>query len=315
MVPDSKRAVLRKLTFGNQVAEEEKDELKEYFVKTQAWERIYNGEIDIIYGPKGSGKSAIYVLVQDHTDQLFDRRIMLISAENPQGTLAFKNLEVDPPTSEREFTAIWKLYFLSLLGRSFSDFEFKNAYSAKVCKVLEQHGLLPETSTTLGSIIASVRRYVTKFFNPKAIETGVQIDPHSGLPTGFSGEILFDDPDIGAHQQGYLSVDELLTNAAKALEAEQLDVWFMIDRLDVAFNESSELERNALRAIFRAYRDFRNHSRVKIKIFLRTDIWKRIAEEGFREATHLSRDIHLTWNKPTLQNLIMRRLLNNKEFI
>ncbi len=314
MVPGSKRDVLRNLTFGNQVAEEEKDELRDYFVKTQAWDRIYNGEIDIIYGPKGSGKSAIYVLVQDHLDDFFDRNILLVSAENPQGAPAFKDLETDPPTSERDFIAIWKLYFLSLLGRAFHDFGIKNEYSEKVCKTLEDHGLLPSHTTTLGAIIATVRKYIKRVLNPKSIEGGIQVDQHSGLPTGVSAKILFEEPDINAQKHGFLSVDELLGDSGKALEAARFDVWFVIDRLDVAFNESSELERNALRALFRAYRDFRSHQRIKIKVFIRTDIWKRISEQGFREATHLSRDVHLTWNKPALQNLIMRRLLHNQNF-
>jgi hypothetical protein len=83
----------------------------------------------------------------------------------------------------------------------------------------------------------------------------------------------------------------------------------------VAFNDSSELERNALRALFRAYRDMRSHQHIKLKIFLRTDIWKRITESGFSEATHFSRDMHISWNKASLQNLVMRRLLNNKAFV
>src|SRR6266545_4069388 len=52
-----------------------------------------------------------------------------------------------------------------------------------------------------------------------------------------------------------------------------------------------------------------------VKIFLRTDIWERITEEGLREATHISRDIHIEWNKASLQNLIVRRLLNNPELV
>ena len=64
-----------------------------------------------------------------------------------------------------------------------------------------------------------------------------------------------------------------------------------------------------------ASRDIRNLDNIEVKIFLRTDIWRRITEEGFREATHLSRDIHLEWNKPSLQNLILRRLINNTKIV
>ena len=57
MIPGTKKEALRHVSFGNQVAEEEQDSLQEYFVRTQAWERIYNGEIDIIYGPKRASDS------------------------------------------------------------------------------------------------------------------------------------------------------------------------------------------------------------------------------------------------------------------
>ncbi len=68
----------------------------------------------------------------------------------------------------------------------------------------------------------------------------------------------------------------------------------------------------------RAYADIRNRDKISLKIFLREDIWKRITEQGLREASHLIRYVILDWTQPALLNLIMRRLLNNavlvKEF-
>jgi hypothetical protein len=174
---------------------------------------------------------------------------------------------------------------------------------------------MPEKMTGLGSVLASVRRYIRRLFHPASIEGGVTIDPHSGLPMGGSGKIIFRDPVIDEQKKGFLSVDELLAVAGAALDSAAYSVWFMIDRLDVAFNDSSELEKNAIRALFRTYRDLRTFPRIGLKIFLRTDIWKRVTEEGFSEATHLSRDMHITWNKHSLQNLVIRRLLNNHALV
>ena len=97
--------VLRELTFGNQVAEEEKDTLGDYFVQTNPWKKIYQGDVDIVYGPKGSGKSAIYVLIQEHEKELVRKRIILVPAENLRGDPAFSALLTQPPTGEREFGA------------------------------------------------------------------------------------------------------------------------------------------------------------------------------------------------------------------
>ena len=55
--------VLQKLSFGHRVAEEELKDLAKYFVETEQWRRIHSGEVDIVYGPKGSGKSALYALL------------------------------------------------------------------------------------------------------------------------------------------------------------------------------------------------------------------------------------------------------------
>lgn len=315
MEPGAKSEVLRHLTFGNQIAEEERDALKEYFVRTQAWNRILNGEVDIVYGPKGAGKSALYVLAQDHADELFDNNVLQIAAENPRGTPAFRDLEVDPPASEREFTNIWKLYFLSLVARALDEYGIKNAHAERLFEALRNHGLLPAKKSALGSILKSVRSYVSRMMKPEAFEGGMAIDPASGLPAGFTGKILFRDPEIEEEREGFVSVDELLAQANSALDESGYDAWLMLDRLDVAFDDSSDLERNALRALFRAYRDNRSQDRIKPKIFLRTDIWRRITEEGFREATHMSRDINLVWDRASIKNLIVRRLLSNKKLV
>jgi hypothetical protein len=70
--------------------------------------------VDVVYGPKGSGKSAIYSLLLRRAQELRDHGIYVISAENPRGAPVFKDLVADPPTNEDEFRGLWKLYFLAL---------------------------------------------------------------------------------------------------------------------------------------------------------------------------------------------------------
>ena len=56
--------LLRALSFGAQVAEEETGDLADYFVETDQWLRIVGDEVDVIRGHKGAGKSAIYLYCQ-----------------------------------------------------------------------------------------------------------------------------------------------------------------------------------------------------------------------------------------------------------
>jgi hypothetical protein len=222
-------------------------------------------------------------------------------------------LNLDPPTTEREFTNLWKLYFITLIARALDEYGMKGAGIERLRAVLEENGLRASKTTTLGAILKAVQTYVRKYSNPSGVEGGLEVS-ESGMPK-FSGKLTFDDPTPESEKKGFVSIDQLFDLANQALDGARHKVWVLLDRLDVAFDESSDLERNALRALFRAYRDIRKYDHVVIKVFLRTDIWERIADQGFREATHISRDITLKWDKNSLQNLIVRRLLSNRKVV
>jgi hypothetical protein len=144
------------------------------------------------------------------------------------------------------------------------------------------------------------------------LEGGIEIDPVTQLPKGFTGKIVFAEPAGSSLDPELNSVDHLLFFANSALTETGFVVWILLDRLDVAFAEDHELENNALRALFRVYLDLLALSNVRLKIFLRTDVWARITTEGFREASHITRHMTISWNRNSLLNLVIRRTLYNE---
>ncbi len=134
----TKQDVLRDANFGKRIAEEEIDALAAYFVETNLYSRILRGDVDIIYGPKGSGKSAIYFSLLKAEDALFERGIIVKSGENPRGAPAFKDLVADPPASEQEFLSLWKLYCLTLVGSALREHRIENNDAKKVLSYLEE---------------------------------------------------------------------------------------------------------------------------------------------------------------------------------
>lgn len=302
-------ALLKTITFGERVAEDETKALGQYFVETDQWDRIFDGKVDVIRGDKGSGKSAIYSLLDSKANQLFDRRVLLTTAENPRGDTVFTDLVSEPPTSENEFVFLWKLYYVSLVAAKLKEFDIANDKAIELFKALEDAGLL-EKSFSLKRMFLRVRKYVL----PKSIEGGFTIDPNTLLSTA-TGKITLNEPSDEAEKRGVVSVGKLAELANNALEKAGFQVWVLFDRLDVAFIESGGLEKNALRALFRAYRDFGALDYLKFKIFLRSDIWTRIMEGGFREASHITKMADLEWNESNLLNLIVRRALNNETLI
>lgn len=305
-----KYAILRDTSFGHRVAEEEVDVLASYFVETDHWTRLYRGEIDIVYGAKGAGKSALYALLLSKSNELFDKGILLVPAENPRGAPAFRDLLLDPPASEREFVNLWKLYFACLLHGLLADYGIKSESADQLEQALKREGLI-RGSLTLSGMLSGVVDYVRRALRPQAVEGGVEIDPVTQLPKGFTGKIIFSEPGKASADPELRSVDHLLSLANAALSGANLKAWVLLDRLDVAFSENIELEANALRALFRVYLDLLAYPQIHSKIFLRSDIWTRITAEGFREASHVTRHLTIAWNRNSLLNLIVRRAVFN----
>jgi hypothetical protein len=303
--------LLKRLSFGTQVAEDETTDLASYFVETHQWTKIATGEIDIVRGDKGAGKSAIYSLLIERTLEFFDNGIIIIGAENPRGATVFKDLVADPPLSERNFIVLWKLYIVTIVAQQMRYYDIRTDDAKAVYKALEEAKLLERESTLVG-VLRRVRDYIRPL---ESLETGITIDQNTGAPTGWTGKIVLREPVSELRSHGLISVDELFKKLDGALNYHGFRVWVLLDRLDVAFIENHELEANALRALLRTYSDFRSLQKISLKIFLREDIWKRITAHRYREASHIIRYENLTWTQPSLMNLLMRRFLSNKVLI
>jgi len=308
-----KSEVLRAAKFGSRVAEEETAELAGYFVRTDLYANAANGKIDVIYGAKGSGKSAIYfsLLVQEK-GRLFKRGILVKSGETQRGAPAFRDLTRDPPKTEIEFLALWKLYCLSLVGSALRDNAIGGKKAQTLLKYLDDNDLLP-AQATLSSLIHRAHDYIRSLLRIKSLEAGVKLDQHTGLPSGVSASITLGEPTAKERKLNRQSLESLCGIANAALAEGGFTLWILLDRLDVAFADNIEVEERALRALFRTYLDLIAYENVRLKIFLRTDIWDRITQSGFRESSHITRTATIRWTEPLLLNLLIRRLIKNDE--
>jgi len=308
----NKKAILTATSFGSRVAEDESDELSSYFVETEQWRKIIAGDVDIIYGPKGSGKSALYSLLVKQEEKLrLGQRTVIIAAENPRGTPAFRDLAQDPPTSEEEFKGLWKLYFLTVLAnylrRHYEVSKTSDPNATEAINILAENGLLARNLNLIG-ILKAALDYLRH--RVPSVEASVTTDPITGN-TIVAGKIMLSEPSIEQQKHGFISVDALFQKLNEALVNSRITVWLVLDRLDVAFTDSSTLERNALRSLFRVYLDLNSLTKISLKIFLRDDIWRKLLSEGFREASHITRSLTISWDSQSLLNLIVRRLIHN----
>ncbi|MGH7115811.1 MAG: P-loop ATPase, Sll1717 family, partial [Stellaceae bacterium] len=244
--------LLKQLSFGTQVAEEETNALARYFVETHQWNRIARGEIDLIRGDKGAGKSAIYSLLIGRQSEFFDNRVLIIGAENPRGDTVFKDIVPDPPSSEIEFIFLWKLYILVLITKELREYGITDT-SGIVFKSLENAGFL-ESEVSKSRLLKKVQDYARRLINLESIEGGVTLDPNTGLLNGLTGKIVTREPSPELRSKGIVAIDYYLFDKIEdVLESYQFHIWILLDRLDVAFTENHQLEANALRALIRVY--------------------------------------------------------------
>lgn len=301
-------SLLKSLSFGSQVAEEEIQDLARYFVQTDQWSRIVNGEVDIVRGEKGTGKSALYLLLTQTSDELFDKRVLIVNAENPKGNTVFKDLISDPPTSEAEFIVLWKLYMLVLIVTKIREFDITGPGFGPLLTALQESQLI-EAELNLSGLLRTAQILARRLIGGK-LEFGAELNEVTGTPSGVIGRISLAEPTSELRTRGVNSVDGYLRIANSILAINGYSVWVLLDRLDVAFAENHLLEANALRALLRVYGDLRSMENISLKIFIREDIWRRITE-NFREASHLIRYRIVEWSQLTLLNMLLRRILDN----
>jgi hypothetical protein len=145
--------ILKKIDFGNQIAEDEAKHLREYFVETNQWKALFDGKIDIVYGAKGSGKTALYSLLVSNEASLNARGIQVIPAENPRGAAVFSQLMSESTPDEQQLRGLWKLYFLCLVGERLRRLRDASPSATFVIRKLEESTLLAHDGTLAGMFL------------------------------------------------------------------------------------------------------------------------------------------------------------------
>lgn len=296
------------ITFGDRVAENESQDLAAYFIKTEHWNKVRSGMADVIFGAKGAGKSALYTLLCQDSVTLATEGITLISAEKPTGATVFSEIKNSPPTSENEFTTLWKIYICQLMIQQLLENDSCNGDAADVKNALIDAGLIEEKNT-LKRLVNAARDFARNLSNIESLQGSAE---SSGT---VNGKITFRTPTKEKRKLGFISVDELLEKLNAHLVSNRINVWILFDRLDIAFDHDQELEKNALRALFKTYRDIEDLEAIHLKIFLRDDIWQRITDTGFRESSHITRTTSISWSPQSLLNLIILRAIKNSSVV
>jgi hypothetical protein len=309
------KALLTQLSIGNSVAEFD-DALDRYFIETQAFRGLAGDQADIIAGDKGTGKTALYqVFAKRYTSIPALAQTEVVSGFNPVGNPIFQRLTQLEALSEGGYVTVWKSYFLSLAGNWLLQFygASSNLDIRRIDEFLKRVGLrsLDDSAQTIFSKIVSG---LIGLITPRALQMGLSVS-ETGIPV-ITPRVEFgaapqtqEYPELIAHEEGFGILN-------RALESADLTVWIVLDRLDEAFQGFANVETPALRALFRTYLDLLAYPRVRLKLFVRNDVFRKVVQGGFVNLTHINaRKMEIVWEEDDLLNLFARRVRDSAEFL
>jgi hypothetical protein len=308
--------VLRTLDLGNSVAEFD-ESLEKYFVENEAFYALVNGKADIVAGDKGTGKTAVYRILQKRYGSIPELKgIEVIAGFNPAGNPIFQRLVQQQVLSEGQYVSVWKAYFLSLIGNWILEIVGEN-HSEKFTqldRLLTDTGLRSKDDkpeTVFSKIITTIQRV----FNPQS--AGIEFTfSETGIPI-VTPKMTFEDAKKGSDGgQKEVPHEHALRLLNGCLEEIDYSVWVALDRLDEAFQGFPAIEIPALRALMRTYLDLLDFGRFRLKLFVRRDLFRKIVGDGFVNLTHINaRKTEIVWDEADLLNLLARRIRDNGEFV
>jgi hypothetical protein len=302
--------ILSNLDLGSSVAEHD-DALEDYFIETEVFAALVDDRRDTIAGDKGTGKTALYRILQKRYPTLL-QDVEVLAGFNPAGAPVFQRLTEGEPLSEGEYITIWKAYVLSLVGNWILAVN-EGGFSHKMDELddlLTKTGLRSpdDSASTVFSAVVNLFRRLT---NPKSAGVAATITP-DGLPV-ISPHVEFGD---APPAEDLVRHDDALRLLNDVLDEVGYSVWVVLDRLDEAFQGFPDAEVPALRALLRTYLDLSEFDRVTMKLFVRKDLFRRIIASGFVNLTHVNaKKVEIVWDEEDLLDLLCRRIRENGEFI
>ncbi len=299
--------LVRRIDLGNSVAEFD-NELEKYFVETEPFRALVEGRADVIAGDKGTGKTALYKILRKRYGALPElSSVEVVTAFNPTGNPVFQRLAQQERLTEPQYTTVWKAYILSLIGNWLLELydEAPTDKMRELDELLRRTGLRSADDSP-STIFSKIMNTIARVF-PTSAEVKMTLS-ETGIPI-IVPKVEFAKSAATPERSLEVPHEQALGLLNAALAEADLEVWVVLDRLDEAFQGFPAIETPALRALFRSYLDLLEFPKVKLKLFVRRDLFRKITQGGFVNLTHVNaRKVEIVWEEEDLMNLLCRRI-------
>lgn len=283
-------------SFGAIAAED--DSVLDYFLTTSAVEKIASGNILLVLGRKGSGKTALVKHFTETAPKTHGQPLSLRSYPwNAHAQL------VDRGASDTEaYVASWRLLI-----------------AIRLASMVVQLGAAKHTDTLNGLSLFLTENFGTTEPETRSIlarqrltVVGLTLGPQiAGVSLG---SISFGDP--ARSQVLGLELDSLASSLLKDIstaiaELQIVNLFLHFDELDQGLDILDETKKRMLIGLILAARQIKGSNAIRANIspiiYLRSDIWEQISFSDKNKITRTS-TVRLMWDEKSLKALVENRL-------
>lgn len=298
---------LQSLYIGDPTAENEMTTLSEYYLPTNECSRTLRGEVNLVVGRKGSGKTALFIQCRD--EKRSDKRNIVVDLK-PEGYQLIKLKEdilgyLTEGSRQHIITAFWE--YLILLEVAYKLLE-------KDRSVHKHNHEIYDLYRQLESIYRSEESLAEGDFSERLLTLSTRISVDYKAKYGSAdGQRLTTDQI--AHLLYRHDVKELTERISKYLTKKQ-SVWVLFDNLDKGWSTGGVdvIDAIALRCLIDAgrklERDMRKAGhRFHCIVFIRNDVYEHLMQHSSDYGKEMRAT--LDWSDPDLLKEMLRlRLVN-----
>lgn len=286
---------LQKLKFGSDDAERDAKNgfLSKVFLKTSFYNRVRDGERELVVGRKGSGKSALCLSLKSALET--EGRSVVLVTPKLLSVPKIQQLKVNSISREESYVLSWKYVLLVKI-------------SFELIALIEKLNLEIEGHNK--SLLRDVKKFLSENGEIKKGIWGKLLEALNVFKKISAKIGLFDVGFEASNQQLQIDAANLLEGFEKKLEnllisLDYIDITILIDRIDEVWSPVEESELMVI-GLINAIHDLNStlHN-TRIVLFLRSDIYDILK---FNDADKLRNlEERIIWSEVDLKQLIVTR--------
>lgn len=305
--PRADRSLIEQIDLGGSVAENELQTIDSYYHDTDAYLRTSRGEVRLIIGRKGSGKTALFLRLRNEKRK---RRANVVVDLKPEGykLLKFKERIVDALSEgslNHVISAIWEYVLLLEIAYKILEQDWNN---------YTRNSQLTKQYISLKDIYEQDEYYSEGDFSERVSvlldDVGAKIDSKKGTASAAIlsqrevSELIYKHP-----------INELRTEVVNYL-ALKSESWVLVDNLDKGWPGSGVTKGDvvlisclleALEKITRSFRQ-RHYEKFYSVVFLRGDVYENLIDTASDRGKAIP--VSVDWSDPSaLKELLRKRFV------